>query len=64
MHGDVNTENGKICIDDGDDRILVSDIYDKIDADPEVCRFFVITNSRRTDAAWIVAVPDGTVYSD
>jgi hypothetical protein len=64
MHGNVHTENGKIRIDDGDDRILVSDIYGKIDADPEVCRFFVITNSRRTDAVWIVAMPDSNVYSD
>ena len=63
VHGDVSTENGRICFDDGDDHIEVRDIYDKIDADPEECRFFVIVNASRTAYGWVVAVPQGTVYS-
>jgi len=64
VHGDVNSENGKIIIDDGDnDRIEVRDIYDKIDADPEECRFFILVNGNRTEYEWIIAVPQGTAHS-
>jgi len=57
-------ENGKLHIYDNDARFEFRDIVGKINADPERCRFFVMVNTDRTDLRWVVAVSEGTIYSD
>ena len=58
-------KNGKLCIDlDNNDWLEVRDIVAQIDADQEDCRFYVLVNASRMEYGWVVAVPEGTVYSD
>jgi len=61
---DVQTENGKLCIDiDDTDRLEIPDIVDKINVDPEDSRLYVLVNASRTEYYWVAAVSAGTVYS-
>ena len=57
-------EDGRLHIYDNDARFEFRDIVNKIDADPDRCQFFVMVNDDRTDLRWLVAMSEGTIYSD
>ena len=61
---DVQTENGILCFDLGDnDWLEVPDIVDKIDVDPMESRLYVMVNASRTEHYWVAALPADPVCS-
>ena len=62
--GETDSENGKLRFDfDDDNRLEIRDIVDLIDADPDESRFFIIVDAQCTEYGWVVATPQGNVYS-
>ena len=57
--------DGVIRIDlDDDERLEVRDIIDQINTDPDRCRrLYILVDAECTEYQWVVAVPQGTVYS-
>lgn len=47
-----------------DDRIVIPDIIDKIDANPDISSFYVFVDKEEPEYCWVVAVYQRTIYSD
>ena len=60
---DIVPENGKLRFDVDDGQLEIRDIVDRIDVDPEESRFFIIVDAKCSEYGWVVATPQGNVYS-
>lgn len=61
---DYHDGKGKVCIKiDDDDRLEVQDIAHMVDGDCSQYRYHILVNAQLSDYRWVVAIPEGTVYS-